>query len=1070
MSADDDLTVIMFMVLGTASAIAAAAGGFFGTRTQKCQGEFTPWSPCVGGCDETPTRSRKYVVTSEAPDCPYIDGYTETEVCGPVSPCCELVRDWKDPGDVPCDNGLKKFTRELRENKERACDGFETERYAPCCLITGQWQAVGACDNGQQRYARDYVGDCATSEIEKLEPCAPCVEGWDSYSSGLPSCPSNANDCGYDGDTFKRTWEILAQPIGTGTACTKEDGFEELVACPAQPPCCDYNPPATDGVCGSDGNLTYTRSYVNSSCKEDPSRNNSKSYTEPCCYEAGDWAPVEGCVNVDAGVDEDGNAVYIKRQKQKQTTVGCPVGTDERYVPCCGYTDWAPVGQCEPRELEDGITTTATVDLQDVVREIDNTIEGCGIEENPLTETSVPCCGYSAWEPFGQCEPREVISELEDGTTTTETVDLQDVIRYIGNTIDGCAREEIPFTSNNVPCCGYTDWTPSGGCVEEDGETFQNVVREIDDTNEWCSQEAIPFISKNAPCCGYSEWELGACTLSADESLQPSQTKIRDILLGTEGCYPEDTQTQVLQGTQACCFEEEWTSVDYCTYDESTGQYKQEYERNVLGTACNDTTNPETKYETCTNELSCPGTWDVYGDGFPDCPEEGVCTDQINYTRKWVKEQAPAGSVYTNCPSDDEEVCAAVPCDCVQGWDTSACPTEPGFLGNDPSKLKTWVVSRGATGTGTCTGLYEYGEKAPCDATAPKQVECEGTWSAWDTVCPTTETQCDYAGGEITQTRTWTTSTAPDGEQYINCPAANDTRKITCPATGACEIACEGSWDQYTDGLPSCPEQCGYVGETLTRNWTTNTAPPGQKYIGCPPASDTKKCPKVADCPPDGSDILAGGAAGAVGVAAAIAAFCKQYPTMCLPSETGDSIRDDVPVNCQGEFNKDVPACSTKCGQSKVEYKATYKHVIKQQGGGAHCPYKDNYVYTRTCEATPPCCEYETLPLITGDAACKGPPGSQQISLEPKKINEPCQEDGIPPTSEKVTCQNCYGFWEADVCPTGCGYAGGTVQKNWVTLLSQDANEYGEACPPPTTMTCAATPPCNWEQFGTCEA
>jgi len=155
MSADDDLTVIMFMVLGTASAIAAAAGGFFGTRTQKCQGDFTPWSPCVGACDETPTRSRTYVITSEAPDCPYIDGYTETEVCGPVSPCCELVRDWEDPGDVPCENGLKTFTRELRENKEGACAGFETERYAPCCQITGQWETVGECENGQQRYTKD---------------------------------------------------------------------------------------------------------------------------------------------------------------------------------------------------------------------------------------------------------------------------------------------------------------------------------------------------------------------------------------------------------------------------------------------------------------------------------------------------------------------------------------------------------------------------------------------------------------------------------------------------------------------------------------------------------------------------------------------------------------------------------------------------------------------------------------------------------------------------------------------------------------------------------------------------
>ena len=145
--------------------------------------------------------------------------------------------------------------------------------------------------------------------------------------------------------------------------------------------------------------------------------------------------------------------------------------------------------------------------------------------------------------------------------------------------------------------------------------------------------------------------------------------------------------------------------------------------------------------------------------------------------------------------------------------------------------------------------------------------------------------------------------------------------------------------------------------------------------------------------------------------------------------------------------------------------------MIKQQGKGAHCPYKDDHEYTRICEATPPCCDYVTEPpLLTGSSVCTGPPGYQKISLQVKKSNEPCQEDGIAPTSEKVTCQNCYGFWEADACPTGCGYAGGSVQKNWVTLLSQDASGYGDACPTPTTMTCPATPPCNWEQFGKCEA
>jgi hypothetical protein len=170
------------MVLGTASAVAAAAGTFFGTRKQECQGEFTPWSPCVGECDEVPIRSRRYVITAGAPACPYIDGYTETEECEQITPCCELVRDWEDPADVPCESGLKKFTRELKENKEGACAAFDTERYAPCCDIIGQWEPVGECGDikpGQQKYTKDHLGECRSEDVEKFENCAPCVEGWD---------------------------------------------------------------------------------------------------------------------------------------------------------------------------------------------------------------------------------------------------------------------------------------------------------------------------------------------------------------------------------------------------------------------------------------------------------------------------------------------------------------------------------------------------------------------------------------------------------------------------------------------------------------------------------------------------------------------------------------------------------------------------------------------------------------------------------------------------------------------------------------------------------------------------
>ena len=1040
MSADDDLTVIMFMVLGTASAIAAAAGGFFGTRTQKCQGDFSPWSPCVGACDETPTRSRTYVITSEAPDCPYIDGYTETEVCGPVSPCCELVRDWEDPGDVPCENGLKTFTRELRENKEGACAGFETERYAPCCQITGQWETVGECENGQQRYTKDYIGECPAGEVEKFEPCAPCVEGWDSYADGLPSCPPDAENCGFSGVSFKRTWRILADPIGTGKACTNPDWTEEEVECRAQAPCCDYNPPATDGVCSTSGELTYTRSYVNSNCKEDPDMNNIKQYTEPCCYQAGDWAPVEGCVQIqipNGSVDEEGNEVFVtvNRQKQKQTTAGCEEGTEERYVPCCGYTEWTPVGACEERDVEDPSGTGIAIKkfLQEIARQT-GTSEGCGLEQEYLEQYPDPMMSILMGKPH-------------------------------------------PMLSNLVPCCGYTEWENSG-----------------------------------------------ECTFSTEESDEPSQIMIRSLIEPSNGCFPEQN-TQILQKTVDCCYEDAWAPVDYCTQDENSGVYKQQYQRNVFGTMCDETNNPTTKYEPCETLDECPGSWDNYADGFPSCPEPGVCTDGITYTRIWVKEQAPAGFVYSNCPSNETTTCPAVPCDCVQGWDITDCPTEPGFLGNDPTKMKTWRVTTAATGMGMCSNDYEDGQTAPCDATALKQIECEGSWSAWDNVCPTTETQCGYPGGQVSRSQAWTTSnTLEPGEEYINCPTAPKSETIDCPATGACEIQCEGSWDRYSngfpscptteerceyagetftrnwttseappgqsykdcpnpttetltcgptgacnlpcegswdnyaDGFPECPTECGYAGNTFTRNWTTDSAPPGQSYIYCPPAEDKKTCPAIQACASNGA--IAGGALTAG--AAAVAWWCAINPGSCTTSAgSPPTIRSDVDVNCVGQFDDDVPACSSLCGQPEVPYKATYEHIIPQQGKGSQCPYTDGYEYTRTCPETTRCCTYSTVePFITGSSVCTGVPGLQTINLQVQKSNEPCQEDGVAPTSKQVPCQNCYGFWEADACPSGCGYAGGIVHKNWVTLLSQDASGYGDACPTPTTMTCPATPSC----------
>ena len=820
MSSDDDLSVILFMVLGTASAIAAAAGGFFGTRAQKCQAEFTPWSPCTDECDVVPTRSRTYVITSGASECPYIDGYTETEICDELTPCCELVRDWENPLDVPCVDGVKEFTRELKENKPGACDNFETEKYTTCCTIMSEdwepFQGCGAIQAGKQKYIKYTAGPCPLSEREKFEDCAPCVEGWDK---DIPTaCPATAQKCDYAGESWTKTWKITRPSVDTGDACTKNDGETETFTCPPTDPCCTYSD-WTYGSCDENGKKKNTRTITNEPCRPSPNVDvdNELEYEEDCCYEAGDWTPAGQC-----GEEREG------LQKQVQTTAGpCPDGTNTQYVPCCGYTEWTPSGSCIDSTVLDFSVFAPSGKRQKIVREV-NTTEGCAREQVEVLSDYVPCCGYTEWQPSGACTD----STLLDFTVFEPAFgELQRIERQLGD-VEGCYPEEETILSEYVPCCGYTDWTPSGQCTDEG----QLITREVGTTIPGCYAEQQQSLSTTVPCCGYTEWALGPCIKSTDAATQPSRTDTRDRG-STPDCFPE--QTEYLSKDVSCCYEDDWAPVTgtYCTLDQNDNVYKQQYQRSVFGSACDETNNPTTKYEACETLEQCPGSWDEHKDGLPDCPAAGVCTDGITYTRSWDKEKAPAGYVYSNCPADDTKTCPAVPCDCVQGWDTSQCPTQAGFLGNDPSKQKTWRVTSAATGTGTCISDYEDGQTRPCDATALEQKDCVG------------------------------------------------------------------SWDEHKDGLPDC--YCGTDEVTYSRNWTTSPAPAGQTYINCPPPSESKTCPKVDCATPDDDDGLSTLEIAAIvaGTAATICSYRPEWcmDNMLNPSADVNCVgkwTNELPAEC----------------------------------------------------------------------------------------------------------------------------------------------------------------------------
>jgi len=438
MSSDEDVTLILLLVMGGVSALATLAGGFFATRETQCQAAFTPWTTCTDECDTEPTRSRKYVIQSGAEACPYIDGYTETESCGPVQPCCEVEEDWAPEGTCST-TGLQKTTRKLKANKPGGCDGITTEEFDPCCYEEGDWDFVGACgeyETGMQRSKQTTAG-CTAGKEYKDEPCAPCQGDW---SNEIPeSCPG-PNECGFGGDVFSKTWNVTVPAIGTGLSCPYEDEYEETLPCPATPSCCVRTAWTPSGQCITEGQK-QVRTVTGSDCGED----NATFRFLPCCeYTA--WTPSGGCTpnGQKQEREEIENTDGPTCAKEEEQSI-------ERYVPCCGYTEWTPSEQCTPNG-------------QKQVRNVDTTVQGCAPEETEeTTEQFMPCCGYSDWEtkPSAEC------TKTPDGTDAT----LAKIRSIIESTDENpCAKEQTALTTRADPCCHITGgWQELGGCGKDSG-------------------------------------------------------------------------------------------------------------------------------------------------------------------------------------------------------------------------------------------------------------------------------------------------------------------------------------------------------------------------------------------------------------------------------------------------------------------------------------------------------------------------------------------------------------------------------------------------------------------------
>jgi len=1012
MSSDEDLTLILLLVMGGASAVATLAGGFFGTRETQCRASFTPWTTCTDECDTEPTRSRKYVIESGAEACPFIDGYTETESCGPVTPCCEVERDWAPEGT--CSTiGLQKFTRTLRERQTGACKDFPKENFVPCCFEKGDWVLDGSCGehtSGKQRYKQTTTG-CPVDKEYKYEDCAPCVGAWSNEIPG--ACPS-PTDCGFGGETFTKTWNVITEKIGTGT-CPYASGHVETLVCDSTDPCpCpggfgDFPPCPTE--CGQPQTTVYRfwqpgsmdggKNYQ--SC---PTSESDTCLATPSCCSRTEWTPSGQCTT--------------EGQKQVRTVKDCTEDTDTmRFLPCCEYTPWTPSGQCTAEGIQKQLREKGDLDEQ---------VE-CAEEEMLVLEQDVPCCGYTEWTPSGQC-----------------TSDQQKQVRAVGTTVPGCAPEETTELEKFMECCGYSEWEPSGACtVTPDGtDAAQSRIRTIiaSSTESPCApEETSEELTGADPCCAMDEdWAtVGVCTDGVQQyTKNPVGTTCQEgDGVKTEVCAPCEGDWEPVCpsgcGYEGGSLEQTWvttnpaigtgtcpsgTTTTQCPATDAcpTGSSPLGGVLAGIGGAaaafcsiypdkCLAGSPPATG-EDAQNllddvDINCIGYWDAYGEGFPECQSCG--TDAATYTstyKHYIKQKGGGA----HCPYHDgyakTQTCPATnPCACPGSWDeeTLECATTCGTPATTLSR--TWNTGAKnpfleyapcpTTDTKDCDQVApccEYTEWAPlvtvgacsvdgkinvsrsktsepcvedplADNSLNKDVPCQNCVGSWSDEFPPCPTECGSPA--TTVYKTWTTTTPTDPNGYgAACPTDADRPSKYCLATNPCATDCEGGgWDKE---FPSCPTECGKPAVTYTRNWVgAKEATNGG--TACP-TTDTKTCPATNPCPTD----------------------------------------------CEGggwnNYAQGFPSCPTACDTPAVTYTRNWVGAKEATNGGKACPTTE----TKTCLATSDCppCTYTSW-KNQGTCSTSG----TQIQYR-SKTNAPCRYNPENPDTRTVNCSPCQYGWK----------------------------------------------------------
>ena len=190
------------------------------------------------------------------------------------------------------------------------------------------------------------------------------------------------------------------------------------------------------------------------------------------------------------------------------------------------------------------------------------------------------------------------------------------------------------------------------------------------------------------------------------------------------------------------------------------------------------------------------------------------------------------------------------------------------------------------------------------------------------------------------------------------------------------------------------------------------------------------------------------------------------------------------PVNCEGTWGPNdgwgpcTGSCDTQPSQSR-----TYSVTREAAHGGSQCPYSNGETQTRNCGTIVPCpvdCEgYYT------DPACPTACGQAASTINKDWITTKAKVGtgaACPPSTSTKSCPataacpvDCQGYYTDPACPTACGQAASTLTKQWFTTVPQVGT--GAACPPSTsTKSCPATAVCpsdcqgQWNKTGGCRS